>query len=113
MSRRYSLTIALAISVPLIVLLLFGVLTPTLKGAFGATFGWLSAGLFSVGLLSAGLFSVGIYSAGLFSVGIFSAGVFAVGIFAFGTYTVGIWSCGQYPVGVYTAQLKPEEPEDH
>ena len=106
MSRRYSLFINLVIWIPLIVLLLIGVLTPALKGAFGATFGWLSAGLFSGGLLSAGLFSFGIYSAGLFSIGIFSSGVFSVGIFSFGTYTVGIWSCGQYPVGVYTKQLE-------
>ena len=110
MSRRYGLFICLVGSILFIVLLLVGVLTPTLRGAFGATFGWLSAGLFSVGLLSAGLFSIGIYSAGLFSVGIFSSGVFAVGIFAFGTYTVGIWSCGQYPVGVFTKQLESEEP---
>lgn len=113
MGRRSSLFICLVISIPLIVLLLVGAFTPVLKGAFGATYGWLSAGLFSVGLLSAGLFSVGVYSAGLFSVGIFSTGVFAVGIFSFGTYTVGVWSCGQYPVGVYTMQLEPEEPKDH
>jgi hypothetical protein len=110
MSRRYSLSIYLVILIPLVVLLLVGALTPVLKGAFGATYGWLSAGLFSVGLLSVGLFSVGVYSAGLFSVGIFSVGVFAVGIFSFGTYTVGIWSCGQYPVGVRTKQLGSEEP---
>ena len=106
MSRRYSLFIYLVIWIPLIVLLLIGVLTPALKSAFGATCGWLSAGLFSGGLLSAGLFSFGIYSAGLFSIGIFSGGVFSVGIFSFGTYTVGIWSCGQYPIGVYTKQLE-------
>ena len=106
MSRRYSLFINLVIWIPLIVLLLIGALTPALKSAFGATFGWLSAGLFSGGLLSAGLFSFGIYSAGLFSIGIFSGGVFSVGIFSFGTYTVGIWSCGQYPIGIYTKQLE-------
>ena len=92
--------------IPLIVLLPLGIFTPALKSAFGTTFVWLSAGLFSGGLLSAGLFSFGIYSAGLFSIGIFSSGVFSVGIFSFGTYTVGIWSCGQYPVGVYTKQLE-------
>ena len=110
MARRYSLFVFLVIGISFIVLLLIGTLNPALKSTFGATFGWLSAGLFSVGLLSAGLFSIGIFSAGLFSVGIFSSGVFAVGIFSFGTYTVGIWSCGQYPVGVYTKQLESEEP---
>jgi quaternary ammonium compound-resistance protein SugE len=106
MSRRYSLIINLVIWIPIIALLLIGMFTPAPKSAFGATVGWLSAGLFSGGLLSAGLFSFGIYSAGLFSIGIFSSGVFSVGIFSFGTYTVGIWSCGQYPVGVYTKQLE-------
>ena len=106
MSRRYSLLICFVILIPFIVLLLIGTLAPALKGASGATFGWLSAGLFSGGLLSAGLFSAGIYSAGLFSVGVFSSGVFSVGVVSFGTYTIGIWSCGQYPVGVYTKQLE-------
>ncbi len=106
MSRRYNFLIYLVIWIPLIALLLIGALTPAMKSSFGATFGWLSAGLFSGGLISAGLFSFGIYSAGLFSIGVFSSGVFSVGIFSFGTYTVGIWSLGQYPVGVYTKQLE-------
>ncbi len=92
--------------VPIIILLIIGNLVPPIpNSAIGATAGWLSAGLFSLGMLSAGLFSVGIYSAGLYSLGIFSSGVFSIGIFSFGTYPIGIWAAGQYPIGIFTSRL--------
>lgn len=93
--------------VPWAILLILGwTVSPIPNSAFGAVWGWLSAGLFSLGLFSAGLFSAGIYSAGLFSLGIFSAGMFSVGIFSFGTYAIGIWASGQYPIGIFTSRLK-------
>ena len=83
----------------LFVLLIIGLVSPPFPNDIPANMaasGWLSGGLFSVGVFSAGLFSVGIFSAGLFSVGIFSIGPFSVGIFSVGTFALGIWATGQF-----------------
>jgi len=106
--RTATIIINIVIWVPLIILLLVGLLAPPIPSdSFGVTSGWLSAGLFSMGMVSAGLFSIGIYSAGLFSIGIFSAGPFSIGIFSFGTFVIGVWAAGQFAVGRFTA--KPKE----
>ncbi len=105
MNRLSPILLNIIIWVPIVIIIIIGnVAPPFANSGFGATLGWMAAGLFSAGILSAGLFSAGVYSAGLFSIGIFSAGVFSVGIFAFGTYAIGIWASGQYPVGIFTSR---------
>lgn len=105
---RAALVLNLIAWVPGIVLLLIGLFaSPVPNSAFGATSGWLSAGVFSAGVLSAGLFSVGVYSAGLFSIGVFSAGVFSLGIFSFGTFALGVWATGQFVGGRFVRRLPP------
>ena len=105
--KTAAILINIVIWIPLAVLLSVGLLiSPIPNESFGATSGWLSAGLFSMGVVSAGLFSIGIYSAGLFSVGIFSAGVFSIGVFSFGTFVIGIWAAGQFAKGRFLNKLR-------
>ena len=73
----------------LFVLLIIGLVSPPFPND-------MPANMAASGWLSGGLFSVGVFSAGLFSVGIFSAGLFSVGIFSFGTFALGIWATGQF-----------------
>ena len=99
--------IVLVIAVPYVILLLIGLLAPPFPNAiFGAVSGWLSAGLFSVGVLSAGLFSIGIFSAGVFSIGIFSVGLFSIGIFSFGSFAIGLWVAGRFILGRFRGTLQ-------
>jgi hypothetical protein len=99
--------IGLMIAVALGVLLLIGLLAPPFpNAAFGAVFGWLSAGLFSMGVFSAGLFSIGVFSAGLFSIGVFSVGLFSIGIFSFGSFAIGVWAAGRFLLGRFRGTLK-------
>jgi len=110
---KAAIIINIGIWIPLIALLIIGLLvSPIPNDSFGATSGWLSSGLFSMGVLSAGLFSVGVYSAGLFSVGIFSAGVFSIGIFSFGTYAIGVWVSGQFISGLFKNRIKEIPPKE-
>jgi hypothetical protein len=108
-----TILINVVVWIPIAVLLAVGLwISPIPSEAFGATSGWLSAGLFSMGVVSAGLFSIGIYSAGLFSIGIFSAGVFSIGIFSFGTFVIGIWAAGQFAKGRFLGKLKKTESKE-
>jgi hypothetical protein len=89
-----------------LILLLIGLLFPPFPNRIPEELtisGWLSGGVFSLGVLSAGLFSAGVYSAGLFSVGIVSAGLFSVGVFSAGVFSLGIFSFGTFAAGIWVA----------